>query len=307
MAILSAEEYQEIAQNLVFAAKLQNFRGVVYCEAEADKYFWQKIFDYKTSGKFDFHAYTKSTNDTKMRGSGQVNQFINFVNTDFRICVDSDYYAQTGDFRYNKPFITETQTYSIENHWCCAGTIKPFLERKYSVTINFDFPHFFRYFSEIIYKSFVYTVLDKKNKTSHFTIEEFSKIISYGNFVPKKTNITMQEKADEYLAYVAVILDKKNKSVDRYFDTTTVDTFQTEFFKNKAQTYLLIQGHTLYDKVIKLILADLKEEIKRAKFAVLPNSEKANFDNSIKNFTDLSRNFHEKSGSIVQLLASIDI
>jgi hypothetical protein len=78
------------------------------------------------------------------------------------------------------------------------------------------------------------------------------------------------------------------------------------FFKNKAQTYLLIQGHTLYNKVIKLILAEIKKEIKTTTFETLADSEKSEFEKHLKNFTDLSRNYSEKAANITQVLSNID-
>jgi Protein of unknown function (DUF4435) len=305
MAVFTQQEYQDIANDWLFAAKLEGFRGVVYCEAEADKYFWQKIFEYKTAVKFDFRAYTKNKTADKMQGSGQVAQFINFVNDDFRICIDSDYYAQMGDFRYKKPFITETQTYSIENHWCYANTIKPFLEQKYGLCINFDFECFLSDFSKIIHKSFVYTVLDKQQKTNFFTITEFAKIVSFGIFLDKNKKSTIQETAMAYLQHIDAALKHKNEAIEPYFDKKNVVDFETQFFEQKDETYLLIQGHTLYDKIIKLILAEIKAEIVQKQFEILPNHEKSELKKHLKHFTDLSQNCNKGAKNISTLLNTI--
>jgi hypothetical protein len=305
MAVFTPQEYDDIANDWLFAAKLEGLRGVVYCEADVDKYFWQKIFEYKTAEKFDFRTYTKNKKEGKMQGSGQVAQFINFASDDFRICIDSDYYAQMGDFRYKKPFITETQTYSIENHWCYANTIKPFLEQKYGVTVDFDFEHFLARFSEIIYTSFVYTVLDKQQKTNFFTITELGKIVSFGNFLDKNKKSTVQETVIAYLQHIDMALQNKNTTLEPYFDKTTVANFETQFFKNKTQTYLLIQGHTLYDKIIKLILAEIKKEIEQKQFEISPSNERFELKKRLQNFTDLSQNCNRNSKNIADLLNTI--
>ncbi len=280
--------YMLIASEWENGAILLRKSGAFYCEDSDDAVFWDKILKkYAPNLDFEPQYFTITPNGNKSRGSGQVFNYLHCTNANFLLFTDSDYHFLLDDTRMDTPFLAHTFTYAIENHWCYASMIKPLLEGKYEVEINFDFELFLNTFSKIIYKAFIYTVLDRKNESSHFSIDELEKILKFGNF-------DIKNNANVYLEHIRLALETKTNDLSTIFSQTDFADLTLYLTTEKGlipeTTYLYLRGHTLYEKVLQAILRTIKSDILIQKFAVLPNEEKEKFKKKFDKFTSLSPN-----------------
>jgi hypothetical protein len=280
--------YTFIASELEQNAILLRKTGVFYCENRDDAVFWTKILKfYAPNLDFEPQYATITPNGNESRGSGQVFNYLHYSNANFLLFTDSDYHFLLDDIRIDTPFLAHTFTYAIENHWCYAPNIKPFLETKYEVKIDFDFELFLETFSKIIYKAFIYNVLDRKNGSNHFSIYELEQLLRFADF-------SINNNANDYLTHIKSVLEIKTNDLKTKFSQTDFDALEQSLITQKGltpeTTYLYLRGHTIYEKVLQPILRQLKAQILDKTIAVLPNEEKEKFRKKLDKFTDLSRN-----------------
>jgi Protein of unknown function (DUF4435) len=282
--------YKLLALNWRNTAIQQRKSGVFYCEDRDDAVFWTKILKFYAPNLDFIPKYiTRNLLGNDSRGSSQVLKYAKYgcTSPDFLLFIDSDYHFLLDDIRMDTPFLAHTFTYSIENHWCYAPNIKPFLETKYDVKIDFDFELFLETFSKIIYKAFIYTVLDRKNGSNHFSIYELQKLLSFADF---STN----DNVNDYLTHLKSVLEIKTNDLKTEFSQTDFDALEqyltTEKGLTPETTYLYLRGHTIYEKVLQPILRQVKIPILAANFAVLPKNKRNDFKANLDAFTNLSPN-----------------
>ena len=280
--------YTLIASEWETNAFLLRKSGVFYCEDRDDAVFWAKILKFYTPNlDFEPQYTTIIPNGNESRGSGQVFNYLHCTNANFLLFTDSDYHFLLDDNRLNTPFLAHTFTYSIENHWCFAANIKPFLTKKYGVEIDFDFELFFERFSKIIYQAFIYTVLDRKNGSNAFSIHEIEKLLRFGDF-------DINDNANNYLEHIKSVLKTKIIDLETKFLQTDFDALEQYLTIKKGltkeTTYLYLRGHTLYEGVLQPILRIIKKNILGEKLLLLDNKEKEIFKTKFDKFTNLSQN-----------------
>lgn len=290
-------EYKEdrLIRYTLIASELENNArfilrksGVFYCENRDDANFWSKILkQYAPNLDFESQYITISAKGNKSKGSGQVFNYLHCANANFLLFTDSDYHFLLDDTRMNAPFLAHTFTYSIENHWCYAANIKPFLTTKYQVEIDFDFELFLKKFSKIIYKAFIYTALDKKNGNNSFTIHDLEDLLSFDNS-------DIEENANDYLNHIQSALNIKTNGLNTEFSQTDFSILEQYLTTQKGLTqetaYLYLRGHTLYDTILQPILRIIKSNILAKELPLLPKEEKEIFRKKIKNFANLPHN-----------------
>lgn len=229
---------------------------VAYVESYDDVLFWRTLLgNYEDDTRY-FEVMLPSHN-TLERGKRSVlmNLMYGKVGQDMIACVDADYdYLMQGATQTSKqiisnPYVFHTYAYAIENLQCYAPSLHNVCVM---VTLNdhavFDFTAFMRQFSEAIFPLFVWSIWHyRKNIYGQFTITDFNKVVELGGFnvhspdeaianmrnkVRKKTNWLCKKNPDAKESYLALKRELIELGV-------TPDT-----------TYLYIQGHHLFDKVI---------------------------------------------------------
>ena len=272
------------ARAFVADAKKKHLDGAVYCEAKEDTRFWEKVLtEFMPNHKFDFHCYTKTKNSDKSSGKGQVLLYESVANRNFLLCIDSDYdYLLDNLTTQNNPYILQTYTYSIENHWCYAPSLNDFLSKLFEEKINFDFEKFLSDFSKIIYEAFLHTVLSEKSENPYFSRHDLEAILNFNNYGNK----------NDYLNYINTKLQQKINDFNSDFKQSDFDNLNLFLQRNKGlspeTTYLFLRGHTLFEKVILPIIRSLRDEFLSQKIAALPIENRE--DHNKKTITKLSQN-----------------
>ena len=253
-----SSEYFTAANKL--KSKKARRKIVAYVESYDDVLFWRTLLDNYEDDTRYFEVMLPSHN-TLERGKRSVlmNLIYTKVGEDMIACVDADYdYLMQGATETSKsivsnPYVFHTYAYSIENLQCYAPSLHNVCVM---VTLNdhavFDFKEFMRQYSEAIFPLFVWSIWHyRRSIYGQFTIKDFNKVVEVGGFninnpdaaisnlrnkVWKKANWLRKKHPDAKESYLALKRELISLGV-------TPDT-----------TYLYIQGHHLFDKVVMPIM-----------------------------------------------------
>lgn len=270
----------------------------VFVENEDDIPFWKNIFNkFKIQTKINPAASETSLT----RGKQEVLKFKDGAGEFLLLCVDSDYdYLSDGATETSKiikenPFIFQTYTYSIENYKCFADSLHQVVVE---ATLNdnpiFDYKAFFEKYSELTYELFLYSFFyDRKNQQEvelhqkeykikaqsldeeslkkwqndnqpeqTFPIKDFCKCIKILN------HIDMSDDGKQELAVLTQKVDEKLASLPQ-IDQNILENLKKELSElglSPKNTYLFIQGHTMYDNVVLMFLIPIYQRLKKEKF-----------------------------------------
>lgn len=245
-------------------------RIIAYVESYDDVFFWRSVLGQFETDKLYFQVMLPSRTDALERGKKAVlmNLLKGRVGEDMIACVDADYdylvqgVTVTSQEILSNPYIFHTYVYSIENLQCYAPSLH---EVCVAVTLNdhqiFDIEEYLREYSQAIFPLFIWNIWYYRTPNYKlFTMTDFLKIIETGNFsisnagetlqklrrkVNKKVEYFQHENPNARESYQRVKEDLKNLNV-------TADT-----------TYLYIQGHHLFDKVVVPMLDKICDQLVR--------------------------------------------
>ncbi len=257
-----SSSYIEAANRL--ASKKARRRIVAYVESYDDIFFWRSVLsDFENESMF-FEVLLPARPDHLDRGKKAVLMSLveGRVGRDMIACVDADYdyliqgASPTSQKILSNPYVFHTYAYAIENLQCYAPSLHDVCV---GVTLNdhaiFDMSEFLRLFSQAIFPLFVWSIwCYRHDHYGEFCLTDFLKVIELGRFSMRNANMLLQNlrrKVDRRCAllrkrypdaknsYLAVKDDLKRLGV-------TADT-----------TYLYIQGHHLFDKVVVPMLENV--------------------------------------------------
>lgn len=232
-------------------------RIAAYVESYDDIFFWRSVLsDFEDDTRY-FQVMLPSRLEHLERGKKAVlmNLLMDKVGRDMIACVDADYdYLMQGATEMSKqvttnPYVFHTYAYAIENLQCYAPSL---YETSVMVTLNdhhiFDMEAYLRDYSQAIFPLFVWSIWFYRTPNyGEFTMMDFLRVIEPGHFtmvkaegmvanvrrkVGKRINQLQQKYPNNKESYLQVKEDIKRLGV-------TPDT-----------TYLYIQGHHLFDKVV---------------------------------------------------------
>lgn len=298
-------------------SKQDRRRIIVYVESYDDIFFWRSILvDFEDDTRY-FKVMLPSQSQHLERGkkAALMNLLANSVGRDMIACVDADYdyliqgATPTSKIVINNPFVFHTYAYAIENLQCYAPSL---YETCVMVTLNderiFDMEDYLKKYSEIVFPLFVWSIWFYRTPNyNQFTIFEFLHIIETAHF-------TMNG-SDE-------ILSRLKKKVSK-----RIDQFQAQFPHSKGSylqvkddimglgvtpenTYLFIQGHHLFDKIVlpmmdticsQLVRNRENEIARQSVHGTQRNNELSCYRNSIEDIISmLKKNTYYKSSDIVK-------
>lgn len=243
---------------------------IAYVESYDDVFFWRQILTQFETDKVYFEVMLPSRMNRLERGkkavlmrllSGQVGQSM-------IACVDADYdYLEQGATPTShevvtSPYIFHTYAYAIENMQCYAPSLHDVCV---AVTLNdhafFDIEQYLADFSEAIYPLFVWNVWYYRTPNyNQFTITDFLRIIELGNFsfASVGDNIKrLRGKVAKKLHQLEQLHPHAHKSYER------VKEDLERLGLTPATTYLYIQGHHLFDKVVVPMLNKICDKLIR--------------------------------------------
>lgn len=239
--------------------KSQNARRriVVYVESYDDIFFWRSVLsDFEDDTRY-FQVMLPSRLQHLERGKKAVlmNLLMDKVGRDMIACVDADYdYLMQGATEMSRqvttnPYVFHTYAYAIENLQCYAPSL---YETSVMVTLNdhhiFDMEAYLRDYSQAIFPLFVWSIWFYRTPNyGEFTIMDFLRVIEPGHFT--------MAKAEDMVAKVRRKVGKRINQLQQKYPNNKDNYLQVkEDIKRLGvtpdTTYLYIQGHHLFDKVV---------------------------------------------------------
>lgn len=239
--------------------KSQNARRriVVYVESYDDIFFWRSVLsDFEDDTRY-FQVMLPSRLQHLERGKKAVlmNLLMDKVGRDMIACVDADYdYLMQGATEMSRqvttnPYVFHTYAYAIENLQCYAPSL---YETSVMVTLNdhhiFDMEAYLRDYSQAIFPLFVWSIWFYRTPNyGEFTIMDFLRVIEPGHFT--------MAKAEDMVAKVRRKVGKRINQLQQKYPNNRDNYLQVkEDIKRLGvtpdTTYLYIQGHHLFDKVV---------------------------------------------------------
>lgn len=278
---------------------------IAYVESYDDVFFWRSILSTLETPERYFQVMLPARGHKLERGKKAVlmSAFKDSVGPDMIACVDADYdYLKQGsnimsqEICYN-PYVFHTYAYSIENLQCWASSLH---EVCVMVTLVdspdiLDFERFLSRFSEIIYPLFVWNILFARHASyGDFGMTDFIKTIQTGTVVKHHVNETLkrlENKVGRKLKQIEVSVSTKAKIAYKEL------LEEMEMLGvNQQETYLYIQGHSLFNDIIVPMLTKVcdhlinerEQEIRiQSKHATQEENELSCYENSLEAITSM--------------------
>ena len=279
--------------------KKQRKKIVAYVESYDDVFFWRTILSQFETDRFYFEIMLPTRENALERGKkaalmsalhGKTGQWL-------IACVDADYdyliqgASETSRQILSSPYVFHTYAYAIENMQCYAPSLHDVCV---AVTLNdrviFDMQQYLEAFSRAIYPLFVWNIwYYRTGKYGQFTMTDFLRVIETGNF-------SMGEPG-RVIAQVRNKVNKRCEQLRRHNPSATesyrqVEQSLRELGVTPETTYLYIQGHHLFDKVVvpmmnrvcdKLIRQRQAEIARQSVHGTQRRNELSCYNNSIEN------------------------
>ena len=251
-----------ISSDYVAAANRLNSRRarrriVAYVESYDDVFFWRSILTRFEDSTRYFEVMLPSRLEHLERGkkAAVMSLVAARVGSDMIACVDADYdwlmQRHTGSSRsiLDNPYVFHSYAYAIENMQCYAPSLHDVCV---AVTLNdhlsFDFVGYFSEFSKAVFPLFVWNIwFYRTGEYSRFTLTDFLRVIDIGSFSVSG--------AMDGVAHVRRKAERREAQLRRQYPEARegVDALRDELLRlgvRPETTYLYIQGHHLFDKVV---------------------------------------------------------
>lgn len=246
-------------------------RIVAYVESYDDIFFWRSILSRFENDDRYFEVMLPSRLEHLERGKKAAMMSLiadGAVGKDMIACVDADYdYLSQGSTPTSKailesPFIFHTYAYAIENMQCYAPSLH---EICVAATLNdrqaFDFNGFFAEFSSAIFPLFVWNVWSYRTlATPRFSISDFLHAIEMGNISPD-TAFNQLATLRRRVASRVRQLQRQHPEAKESYAKVKEDIKRLGVMPE--QTYMYIQGHHLFDKILMPLMRKLCNQLMR--------------------------------------------
>ena len=247
--------YFEAANRMT--SKKARRRIVAYVESYDDVFFWRSVLSRFEDDTRYFEVMLPSRVPHLERGkkAALMSLLNGRVGRDMIACVDADYdyliqrATPMSETILNSPYIFHTYAYSIENLQCYAPSLHDVCV---AVTLNdhaiFDFENYFREFSLAIFPLFVWSIwFYRTTKYSEFTISDFLHVIEMGHFNPNDIELSLRVLRRKVARRVEQ-LQRHYPSAKQSWQDVKEDIKRLGVTPDT--TYLYVQGHHLFDKVV---------------------------------------------------------
>ena len=251
-----SSRYVEAANKL--RPKASRRKIIAYVESYDDIFFWRTVLSSLETPQVAFQVMLPSHYKRleKKKKAVLMNLLGNRVGDEMIACVDADYDylmqgATTTSYEVcHNPYIFHTYAYAIENLQCFAPALRDICV---AVTLNdkevFDFEAYLRQYSVIIFPLFVWSVwFYRGSDYGKFSITDFLTAIEIGNF--------SVQRAGELLERLRKKVGRKVDALRHQYPHANaswekVRTSLLLLGVTPETTYLYIQGHHLFDKVVQ--------------------------------------------------------
>lgn len=235
-------------------------RIVAYVESYDDILFWRTLLSLYEDGTRYFEVMLPS-HRTLERGkrSALMSLLYGKTGADMLACVDADYdYLMQGTSETSReiisnPAILHTYAYSIENLQCYAPSLHNVCVM---VTLNdrkvFDLQNFMTRFSEIIFPLFVWSIWHyRRGVYGQFTITDFNRTIELGGFNINRPQDALDNLRSKVMRKVNY-MNRQHPEAEQEYKELSAELVRLGV--EPEQTYLYIQGHHLFDKIVMPVM-----------------------------------------------------
>lgn len=273
----------------------------VFVEGYEDVSFWRGIFDEYESRSLTFEVSVPPRDDLA-KGKKVLMGMIHETSPYRILCVDSDFDYIFGNTTEqaktinNTPYVFHTYAYSTENFLCYGPSLHNVCVKatKNDARI-FDFEKFLREYSRIIYPLFVWYAYSAHLKDENvFTLLEFKSSVKLGYVEVEKNGADTIEWLKLQVQKRLGILHRNNPDY-----AENIPGFMRQLQQRglrPEETYMYMQGHTLLDNVVIIMLNAVCEQLKlmsnirintSSKTGVALKNELSNYNNSLRNVRDV--------------------
>lgn len=235
-------------------------RIVAYVESYDDILFWRTLLSLYEDGTRYFEVMLPS-HRTLERGkrSALMSLLYGKTGADMLACVDADYdylmqgASETSREIISNPAILHTYAYSIENLQCYAPSLHNVCVM---VTLNdrkvFDLQNFMTRFSEIIFPLFVWSIWHyRRGVYGQFTITDFNRTIELGGFNINRPQDALDNLRAKVMRKVNY-MNRQHPEAEQEYKELSAELVRLGV--EPEQTYLYIQGHHLFDKIVMPVM-----------------------------------------------------
>lgn len=249
-------------------------RIVAYVESYDDVFVWRAILARFENSTRYFEIMLPSRGNRLERGKkAAVMQLLaEGAGRDMIACVDADYdylmqgHSPASHTILSNPYVFHTYAYAIENLQCYAPSLHGVCV---AVTLNdrmaFDFGEFLRQYSQAVYPLFVWSIWHYRvARYGEFSLTDFLQAIETGKLSMDNTDDVLHKLRGKVGKKVQQ-LQKRNPGAKASYLALKDELRQLGV--SADNTYLFIQGHHLFDKVVlplmKSVCARLVHERER--------------------------------------------
>lgn len=239
----------------------------VHVEGYDDVAFWRDIFDEFESDKLTFEISVAPRKDLA-KGKKVLLDMLSQTSEERIVCVDSDFdYLLDGQTTQshkvlNSPYVFHSYSYSIENLLCYAPGLRSICTKATkNDTPVLDFEEWFEQYSRIIYPVFLWYVYSAK--LDDLTLY---KLDSFKNDV-RVLYIDLETQGKSTLEWVERKVARRLEFLERtYPEFIKLVAAEGERMKTRdlfpENTYLFMQGHTLFENVTIPILESICSKLR---------------------------------------------
>lgn len=296
---------------------------VAYVESYDDVFFWRAILSrYENSERY-FEVMLPARTEHLNRGKKAVLASLGQnLGHDMIACVDADYdyliqgATETSKILNGNPYVLHTYAYAIENYQCYAPSLHNICV---AVTLNdhavFDFTQYMTEYSRAIFPLFVWSIwFYRTPHYGEFTITDFLKVIETGNFAINRV--------PEILANLRRKVDKRVAMLQRHHPEARqswqeVKNSIKQLGVTPETTYMFIQGHHLFNKVVlpmvqrvcDRLVRERENEISRQSLhSTQRHNELSCYTNSIADITSVLKKNpgYESAPTFARILADVE-
>ena len=249
-------------------AKSARRRVVAYVESYDDVFFWRTVLSACENEKLYFEVMlpTRSRHLERGKKAALMELLGKKVGQDMIACVDADYdyliqgANHTSETILSSPYVFHTYAYAIENLQCYAPSLRDVCV---AVTLNdrqiFDIEEYLRRYSRLIYPLFVWNIWYYRGPHyGQFSITDFLRIVETGNFKLRQAAQLLDRVRHKVDAKVKWLRQKNPRSEASY---SRLEQELTQLGVTPDNTYLYIQGHHLFDRVVVPMLENICRQL----------------------------------------------
>lgn len=273
----------------------------VFVEGYEDVSFWRGIFDEYETSRITFEINVPPRADLA-KGKKVILGMHGECSPERLLCVDSDFDYLFGDLTGQSSLVTctdymfHTYAYATENYLCYAPSLHNVcVKATKNDTRIFDFERFLAEYSRIIYPLFLWYAYSAQLKNEKlFTLLEFRATV-------KLNYLEVDANGGNTLYWLERQVDKRLRALEKAYPgwQNDLDGFGRSLARKGVTpetTYLYMQGHTLMDNVVIIMLNAVCDVLKQmsnlrisasTKTGTALRNEISNYNNALRNVRDV--------------------